>query len=62
MATLLITFGIILVVVGLMSIGVIFGRKPISGGSCCDKAGMNGECAGCEKNGKNRKPGPCSEV
>ncbi|MDR1278834.1 MAG: hypothetical protein LBK02_08790 [Treponema sp.] len=58
MATLLITFGVILVVVGLMSVGVIFGRKPISGGSCCDKAGPDAGCAGCEKNGKNGPPCP----
>jgi hypothetical protein len=61
MVTVIITFGIILFVVFIMSIGLILGRKPISGGSCCDGARQNAECAGCEKYEKSGCP-PQSSV
>ncbi|MDR2210210.1 MAG: hypothetical protein LBO65_01890 [Spirochaetaceae bacterium] len=54
MAAVMISFGIILVVMVLMSMGLFFGRRPLSGGSCGgeDPAG----CAGCEKYGKDAGP------
>jgi hypothetical protein len=57
MATLLITFGLILAVVLFMAVGVMFGRKPLSGG-CCDSETPNPDCAVCEKQGKNGSPCP----
>jgi hypothetical protein len=56
MVTMSITFGLILLVVFMMSIGVILGRKPISGGSCCDSQSLKAECAGCKKHEKNGRP------
>jgi hypothetical protein len=52
METVLISFGIILFVVLIMSVGVLFGRKPLSEGSCCNGEGQKTECADCEKYGK----------
>lgn len=44
----LITFGVIVVLVLLMAIGVIFGRKPIAG-SCGGYQAIDVECAaGCK--------------
>lgn len=45
----LITFGVIVLLVLLMAIGVIFGRKPIAG-SCGGYEAINAECAiGCKQ-------------
>jgi hypothetical protein len=57
MATLLITFGVILLAVLFMAVGVVFGRKPLSGG-CCDKGDGKTDCAVCEKQGENGSPCP----
>jgi hypothetical protein len=63
MVTVFITFGLILFVVFIMSIGVIFGRKPISGGSCGGCEGLKDDCAaGCEKYEKNGPPPQCSQT
>jgi hypothetical protein len=51
MTTLLMTFGLILLAMALLSAGLIFGGKPMRGGSCCDKADPEKGCAGCEKRG-----------
>lgn len=48
METFLVTFGIIVLLVLLMAIGVIFGRKPIAG-SCGGYKAIDVECAaGCK--------------
>lgn len=48
MNTFLITFGVIAVLVLLMAIGVIFGRKPIAG-SCGGYKALDAACAaGCK--------------
>ncbi|MDD5273801.1 MAG: (Na+)-NQR maturation NqrM [Methylovulum sp.] len=47
----LVTFFFMLVVVGLMAIGVIFGRRAIKG-SC---GGVNSECVCVEKCDKRKK-------
>jgi hypothetical protein len=60
MVSLLITWGIIVFVVFIMSIGVIFGRKPLSEGSCHDGSGMNAKCAGCEKHETGGRELPCA--
>jgi hypothetical protein len=50
MTTILITFGLILAVVGMMSLGVIFGRKPLSHENCGGCEGLKDDCAaGCTK-------------
>jgi hypothetical protein len=59
MVTTLITFGIILLVVLMMSIGVILGRKPISGGTCGGKPDLKTGCAGCEKYEKDGRSTGC---
>ncbi|MDR2258382.1 MAG: hypothetical protein LBE14_04440 [Treponema sp.] len=57
MVTLLITFGLILFVVCIMSIGVIAGRKPISGGGCGGCESLKNDCAaGCKKFEKTARP------
>ncbi len=44
----LVTFGIIVLLVLLMAVGVIFGRKPIAG-SCGGYKAIDAECAaGCK--------------
>jgi hypothetical protein len=53
MATVLVSFGLILCVVLIMSVGVLFGRKPLSGGSCGNGEDRKPECAECEKYGQN---------
>lgn len=54
MTTFLVTLGVILLLVLLMSIGVIFGRKPIAG-SCGGYNTLDIECAaGCKKPCKKR--------
>jgi hypothetical protein len=58
-ATVLITFGIVLFVVLAMSIGVLLGRKPISEGSCCEGSNLKPECAGCERLEKDSRPPQC---
>ncbi|MCA6062362.1 (Na+)-NQR maturation NqrM [Thalassolituus marinus] len=60
MSTLLVAFGVMLTVVTIMAVGVIFGRKPISGScggmsaigmeSACDVCG--GDKKKCEKESK----------
>ncbi|MDR1238839.1 MAG: hypothetical protein LBK27_01875 [Treponema sp.] len=62
LATVLISFGIVLVVVLGMSIGVLLGRKPLSEGGCCDGSGTKAECAGCEKYDKNGPPPGCAKT
>ena len=48
MEILLVTFGIIVLLVLLMAVGVIFGRKPIAG-SCGGYKALDIECAaGCK--------------
>jgi hypothetical protein len=48
MATLLLSFVFMMLVVGGMAVGVMFGRKPISGSCGGMKAlGMNMECEVC---------------
>jgi hypothetical protein len=50
MTTILITFGLILAAVGMMSLGVIFGRKPMSKENCGGCEGLKDDCAaGCTK-------------
>jgi hypothetical protein len=50
MATILITFGLILAAIGMMSLGVIFGRGPISKENCGGCEGLKDDCAaGCAK-------------
>jgi len=48
MTTLLVVFGVMLVIVAAMAVGVIFGRKPITG-SCggMSAIGMDVACAVC---------------
>ena len=49
MDILIATFGIVALLVLLMAVGVIFGRKPMAG-SCGGYKALNLECAvGCEK-------------
>jgi hypothetical protein len=57
MATLLISFGLVLLAVLFMAVGVVFGRKPLSGG-CGEDGAQKDDCAGCEKYGK-KNPSPC---
>ena len=52
MSYFLVTFAIMLIVVGLMAIGVIFGRRAIKG-SC--GGANNGECVCVEKCEKRKK-------
>lgn len=53
--TLLLAFLLMLVIVAAMSVGVILGRKPISGSCGGMRAlGLNGECQVC-----GRQPGSC---
>ncbi|MDR2314315.1 MAG: hypothetical protein LBE02_07250 [Spirochaetaceae bacterium] len=53
MATLLITFGLIFFVICIMSVGVIFGRKPLSERGCGGCESPDGDCAaGCKKYGE----------
>lgn len=48
MSTFFVTFGIIAVLVLLMAVGVLFGRKPIAG-SCGGYKALDAECAaGCK--------------
>jgi hypothetical protein len=49
--TLLLAFGIMLVIVGVMAVGVVFGRKPIAG-SCggMRSLGIDAECEICGGN------------
>jgi len=52
MTTMFVTFAVMLAVIGAMAIGVINGRKPISG-SC---GGLNGGgCELCSGNGKCKR-------
>lgn len=54
MITFLVTLGIILLLVLIMAIGVIFGRKPIAG-SCGGYNSLEIECAaGCKRPCKKR--------
>ncbi|MAD46388.1 MAG: ApbE family protein [Oceanospirillaceae bacterium] len=60
MTTILVAFGVMLAIIAAMAVGVIFGRKPISGScggmsaigmdSACDVCG--GDKAKCEKESK----------
>lgn len=56
--TILLSAILLLIVVGAMSIGVIFGRKPIQG-SCggLNAVGINGECEICGGN-----PNKCENI
>jgi hypothetical protein len=58
MSTLILTFIILLLVVTSMSVGVLFGRKPITG-SCGGLQGLDPDrvCALCGGN-----PSKCSEI
>lgn len=55
--TMVLAFLFMVLIVAAMSIGVVFGRKPIAG-SCggMQNLGINGECQVC-----GRKPGTCEE-
>ena len=55
MEVILLAFGIVTLLVLLMAIGVLFGRKPIAG-SCGGYKALNAECAiGCKKPCEQRK-------
>lgn len=55
MEVFLLAFGIITLLVLLMAIGVLFGRKPIAG-SCGGYKALNAECAiGCKHPCEQRK-------
>jgi len=57
MTTVILAFAGMLIVVAIMAVGVVFGRKPIAG-SCGGIAqlGLDGECQVC-----GRKPKDCPE-
>lgn len=55
METFLVTFGVIALLVLLMAVGVLFGRKPIAG-SCGGYTALEVDCAaGCKKPCAKRK-------